>query len=76
MKDQSRTVVTDAEAPDGGPYRLVLPERFARLVNPDVVAARSKVIAERYHQRGRDSVYRKRYIEVIANHLLKTLDDE
>jgi hypothetical protein len=52
---------------------LALPERIARLVNPDVARARAKVIEERLRERGKGSFYRRQYIEVIANHLLKSL---
>jgi hypothetical protein len=75
MEEPSTDLLPDREAPNDGPSTLVLPERFARLVNPDVVATRSKIIAERASQRGMDSVYRRRYIEVLANHLLKTLNE-
>jgi hypothetical protein len=64
---------SDPVTPATGP--LLLPERIARLVHPDVLQSRAKVIEERYRQRGAGSFYRRRYIEVIANHLLKTLEN-
>lgn len=54
---------------------IALPERLARLVHPDVLAARSRIIEERYRERGRESIYRRRYVEVIANHLIKALEN-
>lgn len=66
----SRTEAADTQAP-----QLVLPERLARIINHEVVAARSKVIEERYRQRGAGSTYRRRYIEVMANHVLRLLNN-
>lgn len=52
-----------------------LPASLARLVHPDVLAARSRIIEERHRERGRGSIYRRRYVEVIANHLFKSLEN-
>lgn len=69
-RDEHEPVATDILSHD-----FVLPEHLARRINRDVLAARARVIEERYRQRGKGSIYRRRYIEVIANHLLKTLEN-
>lgn len=48
---------------------FALPNHLARLVNPDVVAARREVIARRMESRGDDAVLRRQCVEMIASHL-------
>lgn len=56
------------------PLGVALPDRLARLVNPEVVRARMSVIDERHRAIQVNRALRRRYLEVIAKHLLETVD--
>ena len=50
-----------------------LPARLAALINPDVLAAREAVVAERLDDHAGDRVRRRRAAEVLAHHLLENV---
>lgn len=54
--------------------RGILPELVLGRINPTVFAERAALVQARLADHGRTRVLRRRCAEIVADHLLKTLD--
>jgi hypothetical protein len=78
--DVARATTHPDDRPDAGAQRAgrhalaALPPRLRNLVNPAVLAERAAAVEARLADDARTRVLRRRCAEVIATHLLKTLD--